>query len=95
MSFERRFRGFGGEWIAASWRSFSRDGSLGSVALMLLGAVNGNQPALSPRDPQLITGGQTGRRFIECASSDFHFIRAIDDPENRRSTRWTIVTIVC
>jgi hypothetical protein len=74
--------------------SFSRDGSLGPVALMLLRAVNGNQPALSPRDPQLITGGQIGRRFIECASPDFHFIRAIYDPENRRSTRWTIVTIV-
>jgi hypothetical protein len=61
---------------------------------MLLGAGDGNEPALSPGRPQLINRDQVGRRIIECARSDFDFVRAVYDREHRRSARGTKVAIV-
>ena len=61
---------------------------------MLLGARNRNEPSLSSRHPQLISGSEVCRRVIERADSNLNFIRAINGRKHSRPAYGTEVAIV-
>ena len=68
--------------------------SLRSVACMLLGVRNRDEPTLSPRHPQLISGAEIGWRIIERAGPYLDFVSAVDDRKDGRPTHGTEVAIV-
>src|SRR5580693_4873427 len=68
---------------------------LRSVALMLLGTGNRNEPALPPRHTQLINGREFCRRIVERAGSHLNLVRAVYDRKHRRPAHGTEVAIVC
>ena len=68
--------------------------SLRSVACMLLGVRNRDEPTLSPRHPQLISGAEIGWRIIERAGPYLNFVNAVDDRKDGRPTHGTEVAIV-
>jgi hypothetical protein len=78
-------------------RSFRRFCALPlrSVALMLVGTGNCNEPALSPWHPQLIHGSEVCRRIIERAGSHLNLVRAVHDRKHRRPAHGTEVAIGC
>jgi hypothetical protein len=61
---------------------------------MLLGVRNRDEPTLSPRHPQLISGAEIGWRIIERAGPYLNFVSAVDDRKDGRSTHGTEVAIV-
>ena len=61
---------------------------------MLLGVRNRDEPTLSPRHPQLISGAEIGWRIIERAGPYLNFVSAIDDRKDGRPTHGTEVAIV-
>jgi hypothetical protein len=61
---------------------------------MLLGVRNRDEPTLSPRHPQLISGAEIGWRIIERAGPYLNFISAIDDRKDGRPAHGTEVAIV-
>ena len=61
---------------------------------MLLGVRNRDEPTLSPRHPQLISGAEIGWRIIERAGPYLNFVSAGDDRKDGRPTHGTEVAIV-
>ena len=61
---------------------------------MLLGVRNRDEPTLSPRHPQLISGAEIGWRIIERAGPYLNFVSAVDDRKDGRPTHGTEVAIV-
>jgi hypothetical protein len=60
---------------------------------MLLGVRNRDEPTLSPRHPQLISGTEIGWRIIERAGPYLNFVSAGDDRKDGRPTHGTEVAI--
>jgi hypothetical protein len=68
--------------------------SLRSVACMLIGVRNRDEPTLSPRHPQLISGAEMGWRIIERADPYLNLVSAVDDRKDGRPTPGTEMAIV-
>jgi hypothetical protein len=49
---------------------------------MLLSARNWNEPTLSARNPQLISGSEVSWRIVEGSDADLNFVGAIDNSEH-------------
>ena len=68
--------------------------SSGSVAYMLLCAVNGIEPAFASRRPQFISWREVRGRIVEGADSNLDLVGSVDKRKDGRTARRAKVTVV-